>query len=170
MKLEKLVEKNEFDPRDFRNALGSFATGVTVVTAQDANGEPTGLTVNSFASVSLDPPLVLWSLSLYTPAMAVFQHCSHYAINILAADQLALSHRFARPGDDKQRFADLEFDPGRGGAPVLRGCCAWFECRNETRHKGGDHLIFVGRVEKYHYRDCPPLVFQGGRYRRLTIR
>ncbi|TRZ68512.1 MAG: flavin reductase [Rhodocyclaceae bacterium] len=160
---------NQFDPRDFRNALGSFATGVAVVTAQDGSGELTGLTVNSFASVSLDPPLVLWSLSLFTPALAVFRHCSHYAINVLAADQLELSNHFAKTGDDQRRFAELQFDRGLGGAPLLRDCCAWFECRNETRHDGGDHLIFVGRVENYRYEDRPPLLFQGGQYRWLAI-
>ena len=169
MKVEKSVEMNQFDPRDFRNALGSFATGVTVVTAQDGSGELTGLTVNSFASVSLDPPLVLWSLSLFTPALAVFRHCSHYAINVLAADQLELSNHFAKTGDDQRRFAEFEFDRGLGGAPLLRDCCAWFECRNETRHDGGDHLIFVGRVENYRYEDRPPLLFQGGQYRWLAI-
>ena len=169
MKVEKSVEMNQFDPRDFRNALASFATGVTVVTAQDGSGGLTGLTVNSFASVSLDPPLVLWSLSLYTPALAAFRNCRHYAINVLAADQLELSNLFARPSDDQRRFADLAFDPGSRGVPLLRGCCAWFECRNETHHDGGDHLIFVGRVENYHYQDRPPLVFQGGQYRWLAI-
>ncbi|MFA6310886.1 MAG: flavin reductase family protein [Sterolibacterium sp.] len=161
----------ELDARDFRNALGSFATGVTVVTARGADGGLAGVTVNSFASVSLDPPLVLWSLSLNTSTLAVFEQCSHYAVNVLAADQLALSIRFAKPGDDgrENRFADLELDFGRGGAPLLRGCCARFECRNEKRHDGGDHLIFIGRVEAYAYRDGPPLLFQGGQYRRLAL-
>ena len=171
MKVEKIVAMNEFDTRAFRNALGSFATGVTVVTARDAAGGLTGLTVNSFASVSLDPPLVLWSLSLYTPALAVFEHCSHYAVNVLAADQFDLSTRFAKSGDERldNMFADLEFDSGRAGAPLLHGCCARFECRNEARHAGGDHRIFVGAVERYDYQDRPPLVFHGGQYRRLAI-
>ncbi|MCX7176011.1 MAG: flavin reductase family protein [Proteobacteria bacterium] len=171
MKVEKLIEMNAFDTRDFRTALGSFATGVTIVTARDVDGALAGLTINSFASVSLDPPLVLWSLSLYTPALAVFERCSHYAVNVLAADQTDLSILFAKPSDDghENRFANLEFDSGSGGAPLLRGCCARFECRNETRHAGGDHLIFVGRVERYRYQDSSPLVFQGGQYRRLAI-
>ncbi|TRZ65759.1 MAG: flavin reductase [Rhodocyclaceae bacterium] len=169
MKVEKSIEVNHFDPRDFRNALGCFATGVTVVTARDDGGKLAGLTVNSFASVSLDPPLVLWSLSLHTPALAVFRSCSHYAINVLAADQLELSDQFAKASDDQERFADLAFDSGTGGTPLLRGCCARFECRNETRHDGGDHLIFVGWVEKYQYQDRPPLLFQRGEYRWLAI-
>lgn len=169
MKVEKIIEMNKFDTRDFRNALGSFATGVTVVTARDANGGLAGLTVNSFASVSLDPPLVLWSLSLHSPALAVFKRCSHYAINILAADQVDLSVRFARPSDEQpeDRFAGLKFDSGSGGAALLQGCCAWFECGNLAQHDGGDHLIFVGRIENYRYQDRPPLLFQGGQYRLL---
>lgn len=161
--------ENEFDTRAFRTALGSFATGVTVITARGVSGELAGLTVNSFASVSLAPPLVLWSLSLYSPALAVFQHCSHYAINVLAADQVELSEHFARPSKEKSenKFAALKFDTGSGGAPLLQGCCARFECRNETRHAGGDHLIFIGLVEKYLREERAPLLFQGGQYREL---
>lgn len=161
--------EDDFDTRAFRSALGSFATGVTVITARGANNELAGLTVNSFASVSLTPPLVLWSLSLYSPVLAVFQHCSHYAINVLAADQADLSDHFAKSTNDRsgEKFSGLEFDTGRGGAPLLPGCCARFECRNETRHAGGDHLIFVGLVEKFVREDRAPLLFQGGRYRRL---
>lgn len=157
----------DFDPREFRNALGSFATGITVITARDAQGGLAGLTVNSFASVSLDPPLVLWSLSLYSPSLAIFQNCSHYAINVLAADQTHLSQRFSRPSEDAAggKFAGLEFEVGLGGAPLLRDCCARFECRNETRHPGGDHLIFVGLVEQYRRAERAPLLFHGGRYR-----
>ena len=159
-----------FDPREFRNALGCFATGIAVITARDAHGGLAGLTVNSFASVSLDPPLVLWSLSLYSPSLARFQNCSHYAINVLAADQMDLSQRFSRPSDDLPggKFAGLAFDCGRGGAPLLNDCCAWFECRNETRHPGGDHLIFVGLVEDFRRSERPPLLFHGGRYRTLA--
>jgi len=169
MRPEEIIEMNEFDRLEFRNALGSFATGVAVVTARDASGKPAGLTVNSFASVSLDPPLVLWSLSLYSPALALFQHCSHYAINILAADQIDVSMHFARPSDEKSEdsFAGLNFESGHSGVPLLQGCCAWFECRNQTRHAGGDHLIFVGLVDTYRCQERPPLIFQGGMYRKL---
>lgn len=162
---------NELDMRDFRTALGSFATGVAVVTARGATGELAGLTVNSFASVSLVPPLVLWSLSLYSPTLTVFQNCSHYAINVLAADQIELAEHFARPSNDQfeERFSAMEFDAGSGGAPLLSGCCARFECRNETRHAGGDHLIFVGLVEKYLREERTPLLFQGGQYSGLGV-
>jgi len=154
------------DTRAFRNALGSFATGVTVITARGADGTLAGLTINSFASVSLDPPLVLWSLSLYSPTLAIFQNCSHYAINVLAQDQIPLSTRFASSLAD--RFAGLEFTAGSAGAPLLPGCCAWFECRNEMRHAGGDHLIFVGQVERYRQEPRAPLLFQCGQYRALA--
>ena len=166
--LDDNMPMNEFDPKDFRKALGSFATGVTIVTACDPSGEPSGLTVNSFASVSLDPPLILWSLSLYTPVLDAFRDCTHYAVNVLAADQVDLSNSFAKPGDSKHRFDGLTYESGCGGAPLLPGCCAWFECRNETQHAGGDHLIFVGRVEKYRREERVPLLFQGGAYRQLA--
>ncbi|OIQ99043.1 FMN reductase (NADH) NtaB [mine drainage metagenome] len=156
---------NRFDPRAFRNALGSYTTGVAVITTRTQDGSAAGLTINSFASVSLDPPLVLWSLSLYSLSLPAFQNCSHYAINVLAQDQQALSQRFAAPQADK--FVGLDFTVGAGGALLLPGCCAWFECRNETHHAGGDHLIFVGQVESFARFDRPPLVFQGGQYRQL---
>lgn len=151
-----------FDPRAFRNALGQFATGVTIITAKGLDGQYVGLTANSFNSVSLDPPLILWSLSLYSPSLAVFQGCTHYAVNLLAHDQVELSNRFARPASDK--FSGLAFEEGAGGAPLLPGCCGHFECRNEAHHPGGDHIIFVGLVERFTRHDRTPLLFHGGRY------
>ncbi|MBL8484377.1 MAG: flavin reductase family protein [Rhodocyclaceae bacterium] len=153
------------DTREFRQALGCFATGITVVTARDGAGLPVGLTANSFNSVSLDPPLVLWSLSLYSNKLAVFQNCSHWTVNVLAADQQGLSQRFAQSESD--RFAGLAYSDGLGGAPRLDGCCAYFECRNETHYAGGDHLIFLGEVERFERHDRPPLLYFGGRYRQL---
>ena len=157
---------SNFDTRAFRDALGSYATGVTVITARGRNGKLAGLTANSFASVSLDPPLILWSMSLYSPSLATFQDCSHYAINVLCSEQEQLARRFATSQTDK--FAGLEFAAGTGGAPLLPGCCAWFECRNEARHSGGDHLIFVGQVERYSCHDRAPLLFHSGRYAALA--
>ena len=154
-----------FDARTFRDALGEFATGVTVVTARRADGQPVGVTVNSFASVSLDPPLVLWSLGLQSPSLAVFESCSHYAINVLAAEQVEISQRFSQSQSD--RFAGIDLKVGAGGTPILPGCCAWFECRNEMRYPGGDHLIFVGHVESFQREAKPPLIFHGGNYRTL---
>lgn len=151
--------------RALRDTLGAFATGVTVVTALDPDGRAIGLTVNSFNTVSLDPPLVLWSLSLASPSLEAFRRASHFAVNVLAADQQALSERFAQRNSDK--FAGLDWREGLGGVPLLPGCCAILECRNETQHAGGDHLIFIGRVEGCSRSDRAPLVFHGGRYRVL---
>jgi flavin reductase (DIM6/NTAB) family NADH-FMN oxidoreductase RutF len=155
----------EFNVRAFRDALGTFATGVTVVTTWAADGTYVGLTVSSFNSVSLSPPLVLWSLGLDSASLAAFRAGSHYVVNVLAEDQIDLSRRFALTKSDK--FGDLAITQGAGGAPLLPGCCAWFECRNEAQYAGGDHLIFVGRVERFSRSDRPPLLFQGGAYRAL---
>ena len=152
---------------DLRRTLGSFATGVTVITTRTADGEPIGLTVSSFNSVSLDPPLVLWSLSLNSPNLEAFRRASHYAVNVLAADQRWLSDRFAARRSD--RFADLPQQPGLGDVPLLEGCCAWFECANDTQYPGGDHLIFVGRVERFASGEVQsPLIFHRGGYRQLA--
>lgn len=155
----------ENDHRALRDALGTFATGVTVVTALDPDGHAIGLTVNSFSSVSLEPPLVLWSLARTSPGLAAFRAASHFAVNILAADQQALSERFARRGADK--FAGIGWQGGLGGAPLLPGCCAVLECRSELQHEGGDHLIFIGRVERFSRREAAPLIYHGGSYRQL---
>lgn len=159
------AHQNRFDTRRLRDALGDFATGVTVVTARGADGQAVGVTVNSFAAVSLNPPLVLWSLGLRSPARAVFESCSHYVINVLAADQADFSNRFSQPRAD--RFGGIALKLGAGDTPLLPGCCAWFECRNETRHPGGDHVIFIGHVENIRREDRPPLIFHGGNYHQL---
>ena len=158
--------QNSSDRRTFRNALGEFATGVTVVTAHDSDGKALGVTINSFASVSLEPPLVLWSLGLASPSRAVFETCSHYAVNILAGDQIEFSQRFSQSQDD--RFAGIDLRVGAGGTPLLPGCSAWFECRNEARYPGGDHVILVGYVESFRRDSKAPLIFHGGRYRELA--
>lgn len=150
------------DSLALRVALGQYATGVAVVTTLDAEGRPAGLTVNSFASVSLAPPLVLWSLAQTSACMQAFRSCSHFAVNVLAADQIEMSNRFALAGYDK--FAGITWTPGLDGVPLLDGCCARFECRNHAHHAGGDHIIFIGRVEHFMRADLPPLVFHGGRY------
>ncbi|HEX6363689.1 MAG TPA: flavin reductase family protein [Albitalea sp.] len=152
-----------FDARQFRAALGMFATGVTIVTARDAAGAPIGLTANSFNSVSLDPPLVLWSLARAAGSMPHFSRGSHYAINILAAEQRELAERFSRREPD--RFAGVAFREGHAGAPLLEGAAAVFECFNRSRYAEGDHVIFVGEVEHCQRRDgAQPLIFHGGRY------
>ncbi|MDZ7937616.1 MAG: flavin reductase family protein [Rhodoferax sp.] len=152
-----------FNTTEFRHALGMFATGVTVVTARTAQGELVGLTANSFNSVSLSPPLVLWSLARTAGSMAAFSAGSHYAINILAADQQALARQFAARGVD--RYRDVSFDTGSQGAPLLHGTVATFECFNRSRYEEGDHVIFVGEVEHCSHRaGASPLLFHGGQF------
>jgi flavin reductase (DIM6/NTAB) family NADH-FMN oxidoreductase RutF len=152
-----------FSSQEFRAALGMFATGVTIVTARAADGQVIGLTANSFNSVSLSPPLVLWSLARAAASLAVFSGGSHYAINVLAADQKQLAERFAMKGAD--RWQGVTFDQGAGGAPLLHGAAASFECFNRSRYEEGDHVIFVGEVERCTHRPgALPLLFHGGRY------
>lgn len=152
-----------YDSRAFRDALGLFATGITIVTTRACNGEPVGLTVNSFNSVSLDPPLVLWSLMLGSPSEEAFRAASHYVVHVLGDHQQALSNRFA--GSRDQRFTGLEMRDGLGGAPLIEDCLARFECRNDIQYAGGDHLIFVGRVERFERSAGDPLIYFGGGYR-----
>lgn len=153
---------NGFDPREFRAALGCFATGVTVVTTRNGEGAPVGLTANSFNSVSLSPPLVLWSLARSSPSLAAFSAAPHWVVHILAADQEDLSKRFATRGIDK--FAGLDFDTGVDSVPLLRGCAARFQCRTAFQYDGGDHVIFVGEVIGFDRSPASPLVFHDGRY------
>jgi len=157
-----------FDPREFRKALGSFATGVTIITTRAPDGTPLGLTVNSFNSVSLNPPLVLWSLENAALSLPVFREATHWAVHVLASDQEELSGRFARRGGNK--FAGLTLEKGLGDVPLLTGCTARFQCRNAFQYEGGDHVIFVGEVQHFDRTDAAPLVFHGGRYAHATRR
>ncbi len=150
------------DARALRTALGRFATGVTIVTTRCPSGKLVGLTANSFSSVSLDPPLVLWSLRRNAASLQSFTGSRSFVVNVLAADQEALSNRFAKPSADK--FEGLDYTVGLNGCPVLRDTLACFECRLETEIEGGDHLIFLGRVERASYREGVPLIFAGGSY------
>jgi flavin reductase (DIM6/NTAB) family NADH-FMN oxidoreductase RutF/DNA-binding IclR family transcriptional regulator len=151
-----------FDSRELRQVLGAFVTGVTVITALDDNGKPHGLTANSFTSVSLDPPLILWSQSLAAPSHPVFREADRFVVNILADDQVEVSKRFARGGGDK--FAGCQTSPGLGGVPLIVGCAAYLECRRMDSFPGGDHVVFLGRVERTERTGRQPLVFGGGRY------
>jgi flavin reductase (DIM6/NTAB) family NADH-FMN oxidoreductase RutF len=147
--------------REFRNALGAYGTGVTIITA--AMGDRiVGLTCNSFASVSLNPAMVLWSLGTNSPNLTLFQEASHFAVNVLGTHQADLAMTFARSGADK--FAGVKVRTGRGGAPVIDGCIAEFECRNEQRHYGGDHVIFLGLVEHFSQGTGEPLLFSRGAF------
>lgn len=154
-----------FDPQSFRDALGSFATGVTIVTARDEADRPVGLTANSFNSVSLDPPMVLWSLSLHSGSLPVFREAKNWAVHILAADQQTMSDRFATPG--REKFAGLDLENGLEGAPLIEGCAARFGCRARFEYEGGDHAIFLGEVIDFDRRDAEPLIYHGGQYGRI---
>ncbi len=152
-----------FSPLEFRASLAMFATGVTIVTARAESGELIGLTANSFNSVSLDPPLVLWSLARSAGSMPALSTGSHYAINILAADQKELAERFSAKRED--RWTSVAWTEGVGGAPLLAGAAATFECFNRSRYEEGDHVIFVGEVERCAHRaGAAPLLFHGGRF------
>jgi len=150
------------DSRQFRAALGSFATGVTIVTIRAPDGTPIGLTANSFNSLSLEPPMVLWALDKTSRSLEAFEAADYFAVNILAADQQPLADLFATRGAEK--FAELSCDTGLGGIPLLRGCSARFECRTSYQYEGGDHVIFVGEVLEFAHFGRPALAFQGGTY------
>lgn len=162
---ELASDSSPIDPRDFRNALGTYATGVTIITAAAPDGRPYGITCNSFASVSLNPPLVLWSLGAYSSSLTVFQNASHFAVHVLGTSQQALANKFARSSDGK--FAGVDWTPGLGNAPVLAESVANFQCRSVNRYYGGDHVIFLGAVEAYAYNTKDPLLFARGRYGRF---
>jgi flavin reductase (DIM6/NTAB) family NADH-FMN oxidoreductase RutF len=151
-----------FDKRALRNSLGSFGTGVTVITTLRADGTRVGVTASSFNSVSLDPPLVLWSIGTSSPSMSAFRDATYFVVNVLSLEQVWLSKHFSTPQEDK--FAAVQWTPGLGGVPVLTGCIAQFECRNEFQHEGGDHLILVGHVERFASREASPLLFCKGKY------
>jgi len=152
-----------FDARGFRDALGCFPTGVTVVTALHESGAFVGMTINSFNALSLEPPLILWSLATRSPSLAAFEQAAHFAINILADDQVEVSRRFAAAGGNK--FTQLEVHEGLAGVPLIAGCAAYLECRSYVQHSGGDHVLFIGHVERF---ACDParrpLVFARGKY------
>ncbi|MEW6150105.1 MAG: flavin reductase family protein [Bradyrhizobium sp.] len=160
-------DSSQIDPRDFRNALGTYATGVTIITAAAPDGKPYGLTCNSFASVSLNPPLVLWSLVVYSSSLTIFQNASHFTVNVLGASQQALANKFAKSSDDK--FTGVAWTPGLGNAPVLAESVANFQCRSVNRYYGGDHVIFLGAVEAYAYNAKEPLLFARGAFGRFMV-
>jgi flavin reductase (DIM6/NTAB) family NADH-FMN oxidoreductase RutF len=156
----------EFDSRQFRNALSQFATGVTVITTRLPDGSFLGLTASSFNSVSLAPPLVLWSLSQNASSLPVFTGNSHYVINILSGQQAVLAERFAMRINN--RFEGVDFVLSHTGLPILKGVSAWFECHNRSRYPEGDHVIFVGEVERCDVSPQPALVFHGGKFASTT--
>ena len=172
-------DRDGFDARDaavlpeppaLRAALGRFTTGVTIITCLDRDGQRVGLTANSFNALSLEPPLVLWSLRKVSPSLPTFEAAGHFAVNVLAEAQVELSRRFAGPQAGlagQVRFDEGAWSTGIGGVPVLAGCAAVFECERFAVHDGGDHRLFVGRVLRLADIAIAPLVFQGGRYHML---
>ncbi len=156
------AEARDFDSTQFRQALSQFATGVTVITTRLADGSFRGLTASSFNSVSLEPPLVLWSLAEGANSMPVFSGNSHYVINVLGADQAHLAQRFSRRTADP--FAGIAYELSRTGQPILKGVSAWFECHNRSRYPEGDHVIFVGEVENCAFDPQASLIFHAGRF------
>ncbi|MCU0897828.1 MAG: flavin reductase family protein [Burkholderiales bacterium] len=155
-----------FDSKEYRRALGTYPTGVTVVTTLAPEGTPVGITVNSFASLSLEPPLVLWALNVRSPKLAAFDAASRFAVNVLRDNQIDLSRRFA--SRQPNLFDGVEAKPGLGGVPLVSGVAAHIQCRSHERHDGGDHIIFVGRVERFDFvANTRPLVFAAGRYHTL---
>jgi flavin reductase (DIM6/NTAB) family NADH-FMN oxidoreductase RutF/DNA-binding IclR family transcriptional regulator len=157
-----MPEATLFDGRDLRRVLGAFVTGVTVVTTTDDEGKFHGVTANSFSSVSLDPPLVLWSQAVRSYSHPAFFKAERFAVNILAEDQIELSRRFSKSSAEK--FAGVDVDISAGGVPLLRGCSARLECRVVSRVPGGDHTIYVGEVLAIDRAERKPLAFGNGRY------
>jgi len=152
--------------REFRNALGCFATGVTVVTARSSDGADVGVTANSFSSVSIDPPLVLWNLDRAAYSWRVFAAARHFAINVLSEKQLHLSRQFSLAGPSK--WSNVAFERWSTGCAILSDCAANLECERHAAHEGGDHQILVGRVLRVHHDSTiSPLIFHHGRYRRI---
>lgn len=154
--------KSSIDTRDLRQAFGCFGTGVTVITTRAPDGARIGVTANSFNAISLDPPIVLWSLSIKSPNLELFRTAGRFTVNVLTLNQLDLCQRFSRPAEDK--FAGVEFSDGLGGVPVIAGCAATIECAVINEHVVGDHVLFIGQVERYAYEHAAPLLFFNGKY------
>ena len=160
--MNEVLLDGRHDSRQLRQALGRFVTGVTVVTTRTAQGLRLGLTANSFSALSLDPALVLWSMVRHSGSLDSFMAAGHFAINVLALEQSDVSHHFATAQGD--RFAAHAFEEGLGGLPILVGGLACFECQTEHTMDGGDHVLFIGRVQRIRWRDGQPLAFSAGKY------
>ncbi|WP_454696311.1 flavin reductase family protein [Achromobacter aegrifaciens] len=159
---EGLLLSTDWDKRSLRTTLGRFATGVTIVTTRGKDGSRIGLTVNSFSALSLDPPLVLWSLGKSQGSLEAFRTCSQFAINVLSESQIALSQRFSSPVAD--RFAGVDFACSDDGIPLIGGCAAYFLCNSYQHMELGDHLLFVGQVERLGMTRDRALLFHDGAY------
>lgn len=155
------------DARKFRNALGWFATGVAVITTCEAGQAPIGMTVNSFSSVSLDPPLVLWSLDKKSDTVPIFEKVNHFTVNILSQDHKEISNRLSKKG--QHGLEGMVTSVGTNGCPALEKALAHFECDVYARHEAGDHIIMIGRVTHFEFaEDGRPLLFHRGSYQGLA--
>lgn len=152
----------KIDPRELRNCFGKFATGITVITSNTKNGKKIGLTVNSFSSLSIDPPMILWSLDNRSFNLEDLKEASHFAVNVLASDQMEISNNFASRAEDK--FDGIEIFDGKNGMPILKDTVAYLECKNVNQYPGGDHTIFVGEVVNFEISNKKPLLYANGQY------
>jgi len=155
-------DRPAFDQRQFRDALAQFATGVTIVCTRAPNGRYVGFTANSFNSVSLEPPLILWTIARRSGSLGVFESAERYAVNVLSSEQAGLARRFSRPHAD--RFAGVAHRLGWSDAPLIDGCVAWLECRHHARYSAGDHVVFVGEVVTVERARGHALMFHQGRF------
>lgn len=166
IKLDQFHAVDPNEPKKLRNLLGQYATGVTIITTRGQDGRKIGMTANSFSSLSLDPPLILWSLSKTAPSLPDFNAADHFAIHMLAQEHHALSNHFARGSADK--FEGIAHANSEEGIPLLDNALVTLVCENHQQLDGGDHIIFIGKVSRYHQREGEPLVFHGGQYRAVT--
>lgn len=158
---------NLFDSRAFRHALGHFPTGVAIVTTRTPEGRPVGLTINSFSSLSLEPPLIMWSLVNHSPSLSIFEQCNYFAINVISQQQVEAALGFAN-SQVEDKFALVSHVDGEEGVPLLDHCVATFVCENYQRHEGGDHTLFIGRVVRHStITEHEPAVFHRGKFTRL---
>lgn len=165
--LEPKSAVNLFDSRAFRHALGHFPTGVAIVTTRTPEGRPVGLTINSFSSLSLEPPLIMWSLANQSPSLNVFENCNYFAINVISQAQVDAALGFANPKIE-DKFALVSHMDGEEGVPLLDNCVATFVCKNYRQHEGGDHTLFIGRVVRHStITEHEPAVFHRGQFTRL---
>ncbi len=160
--LASLEPSVPIDPRQLRQVLGQFATGITVIATRAADGDLVGLTANSFGALSLDPPLITWALRLNSSNLPVFQAADRFVVNVLAEAQVEVSRRFASSAGNK--FEGIPFALGQSGLPLIHGAAAWFECRTVSQQIVGDHCLFIAAVETFARSESPPLIFHGGGY------
>ena len=156
------MSNGNFDQQEFRKTLGQFATGVTIVTTRDTQGDPIGITCSSFNSLSMDPPMILWSLAKSAYSLPAFKQARHFNVHVLSSDQDQISNNFSKKGSDK--FKNIKYQNGLSDTPVLQDYAALFECETAHHYDGGDHVIIVGKVVAFQRNRKNPLLFHGGNY------